>query len=123
MSAEVVEPSSRAEVKGCGGSGRGTAPRMRRPRLVLSKLTVGRPLQGERAVGAVLTYIGATTRSGAMAYPYLLTLKLTRGGANVQRTPSQLSRALLKNGQDIYGADLTSSIVFLAIIGAEQATP
>jgi hypothetical protein len=36
-----------------------------------------------------------------MAYPYLLTLKLTRGGANVQRTPSQLSRALLKTGQDI----------------------
>ena len=33
----------------------------------------------ERAVGGALTYIGATTRSGAMAYPYLLTLKLTRG--------------------------------------------
>ena len=49
----------------------------------------------ELVVGAALTYIGATIRSGAMAYPYLLTLKLTRGGANVQRTPSQLSRALL----------------------------
>ena len=58
-----------------------------------------------------------------MAYPYLLTLKLTRGGANVQRTPSQLNRALLKTGQDIYGADLTSRRAFLAIIGAEQATP
>ena len=30
MSAEVVKPSSRDEVKGCGGSGRGTAPWMRR---------------------------------------------------------------------------------------------
>ena len=29
-------------------------------------------------------------------------------GANVQRTRSQLNRALLKTGQDIYGADLTS---------------
>ena len=55
-----------------------------------------------------------------MAYPYLLTLKLTRGGANVQRTPSQLSRALLKTGQDIdMGADLISSRVRLAVIGAE----
>ena len=32
----------------------------------------------ELVVGAALTYIGATIRSGAMAYPYLLTLKLTR---------------------------------------------
>ena len=56
-----------------------------------------------------------------MAYPYLLTLKLTRGGANVQRTPSQLNRALLKTGQDMYmyGADLTSRRVLLAVIGAE----
>ena len=53
-----------------------------------------------------------------MAYPYLLTLKLTRGGANVQRTPSQLNRALLKTGQDMYdmyGADLTSRRVLLAV--------
>ena len=40
-------------------------------------------------------------------------------GANVQRTPSQLNRALLKIGQDIYGADLTSRRVLLAVIGAE----
>ena len=40
-------------------------------------------------------------------------------GANVQRTPSQLNRALLKTGQDIYGADLTSRRVLLAVIGAE----
>ena len=37
--------------------------------------------------------------------------------------PSQVNMALLKNGQDIYGADLTSRRAFLAIIGAEQATP
>ena len=53
-----------------------------------------------------------------MAYPYLLTLKADQE-ANVQRTPSQLNRALLKTGQDIYGADLTSRRVLLAVIGAE----
>ena len=31
-----------------------------------------------------------------------------RNAPNVQRTRSQLNRALLKTGQDIYGADLTS---------------
>ena len=35
-------------------------------------------VRDELVVGAALTYIGATIRSGAMAYPYLLTLKLTR---------------------------------------------
>ena len=61
-----------------------------------------------------------------MAYPYLLTLKLTRKvltSSGHKRTPSQLNRALLKTGQDMCGADLTSRRVLLAVIGAEQATP
>ena len=72
----------------------------------------------ERLVGAALTYIGATIRSGAMAYPYLLTLKLTR---KVLTSSGHLlnSRALLKTGQDMCGADLTSRRVLLAVIGAE----
>ena len=44
-------------------------------------LSLGKPSavrSYELVVGAALTYIGATIRSGAMAYPYLLTLKLTR---------------------------------------------
>ena len=55
--------------------------------------------------------------------PLLTYPQADQEGANVQRTPSQLNRALLKTGQDIYGADLTSRRVLLAVIGAEQATP
>ena len=53
-----------------------------------------------------------------MAYPYLLTLKLTR---KVLTSSGHLlnSRALLKTGQDMCGADLTSRRVLLAVIGAE----
>ena len=51
--------------------------------------------------------------------PLLTYPQADQEGANVQRTPSQLNRALLKTGQDIYGADLTSRRVLLAVIGAE----
>ena len=73
----------------------------------------------ELVVGAALTYIGATIRSGAMAYPYLLTLKLTRKVLTSSGHVLNSNRALLKTGQDIYGADLTSRRVLLAVIGAE----
>ena len=47
--------------------------------------------------------------------PLLTYPQADQGGANVQRTPSQLNRALLKTGQDMYGADLTSRRVLLAV--------
>ena len=45
-----------------------------------------------------------------------------RGGAT-SSGHLELNRALLKTGQDMCGADLTSRRVLLAVIGAEQATP
>ena len=62
---------------------------------------------------AILTTLEARTSEGAvLGFAF---------GPRLQHC--QLNRALLKTGQDIYGADLTSRRVLLAVIGAEQATP